>query len=442
MPDNLDQILITAASPKWHEKLRAIHAAVRKAAFFSPGDENDKALQSILTSVRRRKDQALIEYTQKFDNVTLTAGQLRISEDNLKKAHRQIDTKLLASIRQAIENVRKYQAEIFIAGKPEITNHPGIKYTTLRRVGLCIPGASAPLPSAVIMTAMPAQVAGVEQIAVVSPPRYKNTIHPTILATCCELGISEVYRIGGAHAVAALAYGTETIEPVDKIAGPGNQWVQMAKKRLYGTVDIDSVAGPSEVLIIADDSANPAWAAADMLSQAEHNPGCALLFTTSEKLAQSVLEKLDQQLGRLSRAEATRRCLIDYGAIIVFKNIDDLITQANFFAAEHLQVQCGRRSKQIADRIRNAGAIFVGPYSPVAVGDYWAGPSHTLPTGTTARFFSPLSANDFIKSTSIIEYDQAALARVAEDIIRLAKTEGLDAHANSVRIRQQKDPYP
>ncbi len=287
------------------------------------------------------------------------------------------------------------------------------------------------------MCAVPAQVAGVKEIVVVSPPRHNGDIHPVILGLCCELGITEVYRIGGAQAVATLAYGTQTIKPVDKIVGPGNVWVQMAKKEVFGLVGIDSVAGPSEVLILANEQANPIWVAADMLSQAEHGPGSALLFTDSTKLAQEVLAQLKQQVEELNRAEETVDCLSKFSGIIVFENMDDAKTQANFFASEHLQIQCGDKSTEIAEKIENAGAIFIGDYTPVAVGDYWAGPSHTLPTGQTAKFFSALSANDFVKSTSIIEYDRKKLAQSADDIIRLAKAEGLDAHARSVEIRQK-----
>lgn len=287
------------------------------------------------------------------------------------------------------------------------------------------------------MTAVPAQVAGVKEIAVVSPPRHKGSIHPVILAVCHELGIEEVYRIGGAQAIAALARGTDTIRKVYKIVGPGNQWVQMAKRQVFGPVDIDLIAGPSEVLIIANDKANPSWVAADMLSQVEHDPGSGVVFTDSQKLAEAVLAELKEQVKQLSRAEETIRCLVKFSVIVVFEDMDAVVTQANYFAAEHLQIQCGDKSREIAGKIENAGAIFIGAYSPVAVGDYWAGPSHTLPTGMTAKFFSALSANDFVKSTSVIEYDKEKLAESAEDIIRLAEVEGLDAHARSVRIRQE-----
>jgi histidinol dehydrogenase len=287
------------------------------------------------------------------------------------------------------------------------------------------------------MTVVPAQVAGVKEIAVVSPPRYKGTIHPVISGVCHELGITEVYRVGGAQAVAALACEKGTIPKVDKIVGPGNKWVQTAKLIVFGYVDIDSVAGPSEVLIIANDAANPAYLAADMLSQAEHDPGSGVVFTDSQELADKTLNELKKQLKQLDRVKETTRCLEEFSAIVVFANMAEAVEQANEFAAEHLEIACGGDSNKIADRIENAGAIFIGEHTPAAVGDYWAGPSHTLPTGQTAKFFSALSANDFVKSISIIEYDKKKLAKSAEDIIRLAETEGLDAHAKSVRIRQQ-----
>ncbi len=437
--NQLDQILISARDPDWHAKLREIHTTAKWSTYFEDGSEEDNQLNEILSKVRERRgaDSAIIDYTNKFDEVPLTPEQFRISKKDLEKAHKEIDADLMASIRQAIENVKRYQEEIFIANK-KANQHPGIKYTPIKRVGICVPGASAPLPSTVIMCAVPAQVAGVKEIVVVSPPRYKGSIHPVILAVCYELGITEVYRIGGAQAVAALAYGTQTVRPVNKIVGPGNQWVQMAKRKVFGLVDIDSVAGPSEVLIIANDKANPAWVAADMLSQAEHMPGSAVVFTDSEELGKEILREVKKQIKQLSRAKEVLECLIEYGKIVVFSNMEGVIEYANKFAAEHLQIQCGDESKEIAEIIENAGAIFIGDYSPVAVGDYWAGPSHTLPTGQTAKFFSALSANDFIKSTSIIEYDKKKLAESADDIIRLAQAEGLDAHAKSVQIRQEK----
>jgi len=435
----LDQILILWSQADSSDKMQELRTALMGAAMFEPYSENGKLVIDIISEVAIRGDKAVAELTERFDRVKLTPRQFKVPRKDLARAHREIDKELLASIRQAITNVRKYQSEIFIGNKPRggvWGTGTGIKYTPIKRVGICVPGASAPLASCVIMTAVPAQVAGVKEIVVVSPPRYNGSIHPTILGLCHELGIAEVYRIGGVQAVTTLACGTKTIPKVDKIVGPGNQWVQTAKKMVSGVVGIDFIAGPSEVLIIANDKAKPAWVAADMLSQAEHVPGSAVVFTDSQKFAKSVLVELKRQVVQLSRAKETIDCLKKFSKIVVFKSIDESIRWANYFAAEHLQIQCGEQSKAIAERIENAGAIFIGDYSPVAVGDYWAGPSHTLPTGTGARFSSALSANDFIKSTSIIEYDKEKLAASADDIIRLAEAEGLDAHAKSIKIRQ------
>jgi histidinol dehydrogenase len=433
--NELDKILIKYDQPDFVERFTEIRNVVFRATHFD--NEKDEQLDVIFNEVDKRGDEAVAEYTEKFDGVRLTPEQFRITDEEINNAHKAIDRKLLKSIRQSIKNVRQYQSKIFV-GKDKNFKSTGVKYTPIKRVGICVPGASAPLPSTVIMTAVPAQVAGVKEIIVISPPRYNDSIHPVILATCKELKINEVYRIGGAQAVAAIALGTKAIKKVDKIVGPGNQWVQMAKKKVLGLVGIDSIAGPSEVLIIANKKANPSWIAADMLSQAEHNPGSAVLFTDSEELGQDVLTELKQQTMRLSRSKETIDCLLKFSAIVVFSNMADVLDCANAFAAEHLQIQCGKQSRKIAEKIKNAGAIFIGDYSPVAVGDYWAGPSHTLPTGTSARFFSALSANDFVKATSIIEYDKRKLAQSADDIIRLAEAEGLDAHARSVRIRQKK----
>ncbi len=438
MSDELDQILISSSQPDFEKRLVDFFFSKVGLSYFGFGELHigkNRKVAEILNKVAKEKDKAVRYYTKEFDDVDLTTQQFKVSRKELKEAHEEIDPKLLKSICQAIENVRKYQTEIFIGNK---NTHPGIKYTPIKRVGICVPGAAAPLPSTVIMTAVPAQVAGVKEIVVVSPPRYNGGIHPVILAVCYGLGIREVYRIGGAQAVAALAHGTETIREVDKIVGPGNQWVQTAKHLVSADVGIDFIAGPSEVLIIANEKANPGWVAADMLSQVEHDPGCAFLFTDSQKLAENVLNELKKQVKELSRSEETTECLKKFSGIAVFEDMDDLIERANEFAAEHLQIQCGDESGEIAKKIENAGAIFIGDYSPVAVGDYWAGPSHTLPTGISAKFSSALSANDFIKSTSIIEYDKKKLAESADDIIRLAEAEGLDAHARSVQIRQEK----
>jgi histidinol dehydrogenase len=435
MPQTPDEIPVFSSrdddfAKRWETLRFGVHLDVM---FYGRGPERN-LLCSILEDVANRKDVAVAEYTEKFDHVTLTPGQFRIRDDELGRAHAECDKGLLKSVRHAIENVRKYQTEIFIGNR----KHPGIRYTPIRRVGVCVPGASAPLPSTVIMTAIPAQVAGVKEIVVVSPPRHQGSIHPVILAVCHELGINEVYRIGGAQAVAALAFGTPACGgKVDKIVGPGNRWVQAAKKEVFGFVGIDSLAGPSEVLIIVNNEANPAWVAADMLSQAEHNPGSAVALTDSRECAHRILDELKKQVGRLSRSIETIECLKKYSGIVVFDSIEEVVKGANEFASEHLEIQCGSRSREIAERITNAGAIFIGSYSPVAVGDYWAGPSHTLPTGTTARFSSALTSNDFLKSISLIEYTAEQLAACAADILRLARTEGLDAHARSVEIRQK-----
>jgi len=408
-----------------------------KAAHFANyGSKENQQVIDIISNVAEHGDKAVAEYTEKFDGVKLRSDKFRVSQDELDRANQKIDQDVLLCLREAIENVRAYQKDILI----DTDNAPrGIRYTPVKRIGVCVPGASAPLPSTVIMTAVPAQVAGVKEIAVVSPPRHEGSIHPVILAVCCELGINEVYRIGGAQAVAALAVGTETIAKVDKIVGPGNKWVQAAKKNVAGDyVGIDSIAGPSEVLIIANEQANPAWIAADMLSQAEHAAdSSAIVLTDSEPFAKLILAELQKQGKELPRAKEATESLKKHSAIIVLDDMNEAIEMADDFASEHLEVQCGQQSREIAEKIQNAGAIFIGPYSPVAVGDYWAGPSHTLPTGMRAKFASALTSNDFLKSISIVEYDQEMFVASAEDIVRIAEIEGLDAHANSIRIRQQ-----
>lgn len=424
--------LLIRASDTDSERMRTLRTEHSMSEYLKSRGEFAETVRGIVSDVAERGDAAVAEYTEKFDKVTLAAADFRVSAEDLKAAHEQLDADLLASLRKSIANVRKYQSEIFIGSK---NTHPGIRYLPLKRVAVCIPGASAPLPSTVIMTAVPAQVAGVKDIVVLSPPRYEGSIHPVILGLCYELGITEVYRLGGAQAVAALAWGTQTITKVDKIVGPGHDVVQLAKKEVFGLVDMDSFAGPSDVLIVANDSANPAWVAADMLSQAEHNPGAGLVVTDSEVFAKQVLAELETQCAALNRAEATAECLLAYSGIVVCNDMDGVIAFANDFAAEHLQVQCGDDSKAISEKLVNAGAMFIGPYTPVAVGDYYAGPSHTLPTRQTSKYFSAVTSNDFVKSTSIIEYSQQQLAEAADDIVRLAMTEGLDAHAKSVQKR-------
>jgi histidinol dehydrogenase len=437
MPNELNKILICSSQSDYKQCLNKFRSKLaRDARFADYGSEENQQVIDIISNIAEHGDKAVAEYVEKFDGVKLRPDEFRVSQDELDQANQQIDQDVLLCLREAIENVRVYQKDILI----NQDNLPrGIRYTPIERVGVCVPGASAPLPSTVIMTAVPAQVAGVKEIAVVSPPRHKGNIHPVILAVCCELGINEVYRIGGAQAVAALAVGTETIAKVDKIVGPGNKWVQATKKNVAGDyVGIDSIAGPSEVLIIANEQANPAWIAADMLSQAEHAAdSSAIVLTDSEAFAKLILTELKKQVTELPRAKAAIESLKKHSAVIVLENIDGAVEMADDFASEHLEIQCGQQSREIAEKINNAGAIVIGSYSPVAVGDYWAGPSHTLPTGMRAKFASALTSNDFLKSISIIEYDQEMFAASADDIIRIAEIEGLSAHANSIRIRQQ-----
>jgi histidinol dehydrogenase len=441
MDRQLETLLILSREGDGRARLDALRSEMLSAARLAGTDsEQNLKVVRILREVAERGDEAVADCTRQFDAVDLTPEAFRVSREELAAAHASFDPQLLAALRKAIENVREYQARIFIGGQSPFSDGTGIRYTPVRRAGVCVPGASAPLPSTVIMTVVPAQVAGVREIAVVSPPRYAGSIHPVILGVCHELGVAEVYRIGGVQAVGALAYGTQTIAKVDMIVGPGNSWVQAAKKNVAGDyVGIDSIAGPSEVLIVANDTANPAWVAADMLSQAEHAAdSSAIVVTDSESLARQILWHLGEQLAALPRAEDARQSLVRFSRIIVVDNLDEAVALADEFASEHLEIQCGDDSRAIAERVTNAGAIFIGPNAPVAVGDYWAGPSHTLPTGSRAKFASALTSNDFVKSISLIEYSPEQLAASAEDIIRLAEIEGLDAHARSISIRRSK----
>jgi histidinol dehydrogenase len=434
------KLLILSSGPDFAAGLAALRSDMLAAARPAGSEsQQNRAVADILGDVARRGDAAVADYTDKFDKVRLDPSQFRISQDALYAANAGIDLKLSAALRKAIENVREYQSKIFVGHFSAFSKGTGIKYTPIRRVGVCVPGASAPLPSTVIMTVVPAQVAGVKEIAVVSPPRFEGSVHPVILAVCHELGVSEVYRIGGVQAVGALAYGTASIPEVDMIVGPGNSWVQAAKKNVAGDyVGIDAIAGPSEVFIIASAEADPAWIAADMLSQAEHAAdSSAVVATDSESLARAILDQLAAQLAALPRAADAAKSLERFSKIIVVPSINEAIALADEFAPEHLEIQCGSQSRDIAGRITNAGAIFIGPHTPVAVGDYWAGPSHTLPTGTRAKFSSALTSNDFLKSISLIEYSAEQLAACADDIVRLAQTEGLDAHARSIQIRRR-----
>ena len=399
-----------------------------------------RAVRTIIADVARRRDRALVDWELRLDQARLSPATLRVPAERIAAARAAADPEFLALVRRVAGNIRQYQESILHRDPPELLRggrRLGVRYLPLDRVGLYIPGGRALYPSSVLMTLVPAQVAGVREIAIASPPRAGGDIDPLVLALAGELGVSEVYRLGGAVAVAALALGTPAVPRVDKIVGPGNAFVAEAKRQLFGHVGIDSIAGPSEVLIIADDTARPDWLAADMLAQAEHDPGVAVLVTPSARLAQAVAGELARQLPTLERRQALRAALGRNVRILVTGSLRQAVDQANTFAAEHLQIITADDEAVLAG-IRHAGAIFVGAHTPVPVGDYYAGPSHVLPTGGTARFFSPLSCNDFLKSSSVIRYDAASLAADAADIATFARREGLTAHARAVEIRQER----
>lgn len=392
---------------------------------------------TVVAAVRERGDEALFEYTFKLDGVKLTPETVRVTGEEFASARKQAPAGLLELVRRAAERVRRFQEHILPAQKEPLelgATRLSLKRIPYKRVGVCIPGWSAILPSSLVMTVVPAQVAGVDEIAVVTPARKDGSVAPAILATAAELGLNEVYKVGGAQAVAALAFGTSSIKRVDKIVGPGNIFVTLAKKEVFGLVDIDMLAGPSEVVVVADGSASHMLVAADMISQAEHGPGVAVLVTNSEKLARAVADEVERQVPELSRASQIRECLGDFGLIIVTSDIAEACEYANRLAPEHLEIQT-EKPDEVLERIRNAGAVFVGSYSPVAVGDYMAGPSHVLPTGGSARSFSGLSAADFLRSMSVIECSAEGLAGLAQDVIEWANIEGLTAHARAVELR-------
>lgn len=402
-------------------------------------DETDevRVVRDIIGEVRRRGDEALSEMNVRFDGATVPPDGLRVPAARLKEAHDRLEPDLLQAIRHSIESIRAFQQTLLqpMAAPASLNGKTmSLRRRPLRRVGVCVPGAAAPLPSSAIHCAVPAQVAGVGEIVLVAPPRHQGDIHPTILGVAYELGISEVYRVGGAQAVAALAIGTQRIRAVDKIVGPGSVYVQLAKRALYGVADIDMFAGPSEVVIVADRTARAEFVAADMLAQAEHDPGSSILLTDDAQLAAAVREQLNVQLESLSRREGAVRSLKQYAAIVVVREMLEALVLANEIAPEHLQIEAAR-PYELAERIDAAGAIFIGHHTPEAAGDYVAGPSHVLPTGGTARFWSGISVLSFLRYTSVMEYSRAALAHDAAAIDRLARAEGLDAHARSVTIR-------
>ena len=402
----------------------------------------EASVKEILDKVKEEKDAAVFAYTAKFDGAELTADTIEVTDAEIEEAYAQVDDTLLTVIRKAKDNIESYHAKqrqnSWFDSKPDGTIL-GQKITPLHRVGVYVPGGKAVYPSSVLMNVMPAKVAGVDEIIMVTPPGKNGKVSPNTLVAAKEAGVNKIYKVGGAQAIAALAYGTESIPKVDKIVGPGNIYVALAKKAVYGHVSIDSIAGPSEILVVADETANPRYVAADLLSQAEHDElASAILVTTSEKLAHEVSDQVDGFLKELSRAEIISKSLDNYGYILLADTMEDVIDVANEIASEHLEIQT-KNPFEVMTKIRNAGAIFIGEYASEPLGDYFAGPNHILPTNGTAKFFSPLSVDDFIKKSSIISYSREALQKVHKDIESFAKAEQLTAHANSIHVRFEEE---
>ena len=402
----------------------------------------EASVKEILDKVKEEKDAAVFAYTAKFDGAELTADTIEVTDAEIEEAYALVDDTLLTVIRKAKDNIENYHAKqrqnSWFDSKPDGTIL-GQKITPLHRVGVYVPGGKAVYPSSVLMNVMPAKVAGVDEIIMVTPPGKNGKVSPNTLVAAKEAGVDKIYKVGGAQAIAALAYGTESIPKVDKIVGPGNIYVALAKKAVYGHVSIDSIAGPSEILVVADETANPRYVAADLLSQAEHDElASAILVTTSEKLAHEVSDQVDGFLKELSRAEIISKSLDNYGYILLADTMEDVIDVANEIASEHLEIQT-KNPFEVMTKIRNAGAIFIGEYASEPLGDYFAGPNHILPTNGTAKFFSPLSVDDFIKKSSIISYSREALQKVHKDIESFAKAEQLTAHANSIHVRFEEE---
>jgi len=397
-------------------------------------------VQRICEDVEQKGIAALLDYTARLDQSELTPETIRVPEADLEEAAGKADSEFIAAIRRIRDNITEFQSAVLPRDAEVLRPVNGgtvrllQRHLPMKRVGICVPGGAAAYPSTVLMTAVPAKTAGVREIAVVVPPTEFGAWNTNILATCHEIGVTEVYRAGGAQAVAALAYGVEGIPRVDKIVGPGNLFVALAKQHVFGDVDIDSIAGPSEVIVLADETARASFVAADLISQAEHSPGSGVLITWHEPLIQQVQIELEKQLKRLPRGDLARTSLLDYGALILAGDADEAARLTDELAPEHLHISMSE-PEAILPKIQNAGAIFMGHYTPVALGDYIAGPSHVLPTGGTARFSNGLAATDFLKRSSVIQYDEAALKSDANDVRLLAGKEGLTAHSASVDIR-------
>ena len=412
----------------------------RTIALFGEPLAPRQVVQRICADVRERGLKAVLEYTAKLDHKVLTLETMRVSPQELQAAHAACDRSFLETIRRIRENIIEFQSRI-LHEDVRLVRQDGTsrvelqqRYRPLKRVGICVPGGAAAYPSTVLMTAVPAKTAGVKEIAVVVPPTEFGGYNTALLATCAEVGVTEVYRIGGAQAVAAMAYGIEGLPRVDKIVGPGNLFVALAKQHVFGEVDIDSIAGPSEVVLLADDSADARFVASDLISQAEHSPGSGVMITWHAPLIDQVKVELANQLSMLPRGDLALTSLNEYGALILARDEAQAAELTDLLAPEHLHIST-KAPEQMLERIQNAGAIFMGHNTPVAVGDYFAGPSHVLPTGGTARFANGLCANDFLKRSSVISYNHDALEDAADDIRRIAAVEGLTAHSRSVDIR-------
>ena len=404
--------------------------------------EYTEKVEAILKDVQENGDKAVFGYTEKFDKAVLTAETVRVTEEEIAEAYEKLPARTVEVIRKAIVNIRAYHEKqrrnSWFDAQPDGTIL-GQKITPIASVGVYVPGGKAAYPSSVLMNVLPAKVAGVERIAMVTPPGADGKVYEGTLVAAKEAGVTEIYKVGGAQAIGALAYGTESIPKVDKIVGPGNIYVALAKKAVYGHVSIDSIAGPSEILVLADETANPTYVAADLLSQAEHDElASAILITTSEEVAEKVSAEVDRFVAQLSRKAILEKSLDNYGYILLADNMNDAIDTVNEIASEHLELVT-KDAFTVMTKIKNAGAIFIGEYSSEPLGDYFAGPNHVLPTNGTAKFFSPLEVDDFIKKSSIISYSREALEPIHEDIIDFAKAEGLTAHANSIAVRFGKE---
>ena len=400
--------------------------------------EYEETVNEMIRQVRARGDEALFEYTQKFDGCRLTAETVKVSQEEIRQAYREVSPEFLEVMKKSAANITRFHEKQLHNSwflPEENGTILGQKITPIAVSGVYVPGGKAPYPSSVLMNVLPARVAGVPRIIITTPPGPDGKVNPNILAAADIAGVNEIYKAGGAQAIAAMAFGTESIPKVDKITGPGNIFVALAKKACFGYVSIDSIAGPSEILVLADESATPGYVAADLLSQAEHDEmASAILITTSKDLADRVSEEVTALTGRLSRKEIIEKSLENYGYILIAKDMDEALCAVNEIASEHLEILT-QNPFEIMTKVKNAGAIFLGEYSSEPLGDYFAGPNHILPTNGTARFFSPLNVDDFLKKTSIISYSREALSKVHKQIEMFAEEEGLTAHANSIRVR-------